>query len=472
MSFVSFAFVGLYLVALAARALIGRSKQGSAYLATLLVLSLLFYGWHVPSYLVLLLFSTVVDYVIGLRLAAVPMERVGLRRLLLTLSMVTNLGLLAVFKYTGLLLDWGNRLTAAVGMPAGITVPEIVLPIGISFYTFQSMSYSIDIYRGQLAPIRSFWRFLLFVSFFPQLVAGPIVRASEFLYQLPRRRGLRMHTFFEGVYLMLRGFFLKMVCADNLGPIVDTYWAQAAEPGASRWLTLLVAVFFSAQIFCDFAGYSSIARGLALQLGFRLPWNFNAPYIARTFSEFWNRWHITLSHWLRDYLYVPLGGNRRGRVRTYVNLAIVMLLGGLWHGAATHFIVWGGLHGGLLALERLLSINVKSKTWGVWRTLAWAAVVQVFVVVAWVFFRAEYVGQGVHVLKNAVLGVGTAPPVEVLKTMIFLLPPIVLHARVWLHERMAVALPGRIEKGLLAGLYLYAVITMHGKSDGFIYFQF
>ncbi len=217
--------------------------------------------------------------------------------------------------------------------------------MGISFYTFQTLSYTIDVYRGELAPVRSFWQFILFISFFPQLVAGPIVRASEFLPQMARPRRLRLRVFYEGVWLVIGGLFLKMVCADNLAAYVDEHWHRGSAAGGDATMSLWLGVMFSGQIFADFCGYSTIARGLGYLLGYRFPLNFDAPYIAATFKNFWERWHITLSRWLRDYLYVPLGGNRGSRARTYVNLLTVMLLGGLWHGAAYTYIVWGAIHG-------------------------------------------------------------------------------------------------------------------------------
>ena len=205
-----------------------------------------------------------------------------------------------------------------------LRLPELalVLPMGISFYTFQTLSYTVDVYRGQLAPVRSFPHFLLFVSFFPQLVAGPIVRASEFLPQIDRPRRLRLRVFYEGAWLVICGFFLKMVCADNLAAYVDEYWWRGARAGTDATFALWLGVMFSGQIFADFCGYSTIARGLGYLLGYRFPINFDAPYIAGTFKNFWERWHITLSRWLRDYLYRPLGGNRRSRARTLVNLLV------------------------------------------------------------------------------------------------------------------------------------------------------
>src|SRR5690606_21808832 len=221
-----------------------------------------------------------------------------------------------------------------------------------------------------------------------QLVAGPIVRAMEFLPQMPRPRRIRAAAWYEGGWLIISGFFLKMVCADNLAVYVDEHWDAGTDPGATSAFALWLALMFSGQIFADFAGYSNIARGVAYLLGYRLPINFNAPYLAASFKNFWERWHMTLSRWLRDYLYVSLGGNRKGGVRTYFNLMLVMLLGGLWHGAAYTFIVWGALHGAALALERMLGLHRdKSGLAGIPVRLAWFVVVQAVVLMAWIVFR-------------------------------------------------------------------------------------
>ncbi len=446
MSFVSLAFASLFALVFSWRLLVGRNGNEVAYLGGLLAASLVFYAWHVPAYLALLLLSTIVDFEVGRRLP----EATNRKRLVVA-SVCTNLGLLAFFKYTNFFV------TLAGGDP----LLALVLPMGISFYTFQSMSYTIDIYRGTLTPCASFWRFLLFVGFFPQLVAGPIVRAQDFLYQIARRRRLNAKVASAGAHLIIRGLFLKVVLADNIAPYVDQYWAGGAT-GAIAPLGL--ALLFAGQIFADFAGYSSIARGLALMLGFRLPRNFDSPYIAGSFSNFWARWHITLSQWLRDYLYVSLGGNRVGKVRTYVNLMLVMLLGGLWHGAAMTFVVWGALHGTALALERLLGLNrVKGAA-----ALPWWLVVQAVVLVTWIFFRATDVGQGVAFLQN--LGALDFGPL--LPAFVFLVPLIGMHLRTWAVERGLVRDVSPLEKGLWAGAMLYALLTWYGRGSAFIYFQF
>ncbi len=317
--------------------------------AWLLAASYVFYGAWDWRFLSLILASTLVDFTVGLRLDTE--SRAGARKRLLLASLTLNLGLLAVFKYFNFFLDSGIRFLSLLGIPAHPQTLAIVLPVGISFYTFQTLSYSIDVYRGQLRPTRSPLDFALFVAFFPQLVAGPIVRARDFLPQLPQPTRWGSVRVRAALTLFLIGFFKKACVSDNIAVYVDAYFA---DPGTfdsmSAWLGTLL---YAAQIYCDFSGYSDMAIATAALLGYRLTLNFDFPYFATTITEFWRRWHISLSTWLRDYLYISLGGNRRGAVKTYRNLMLTMLLGGLWHGAAWTFIVWGGMHGLALMAHRV-----------------------------------------------------------------------------------------------------------------------
>ncbi len=471
MSFVSFAFLALLALTCAARLTLGRTRREAVYLLLLLASSLLFYGWHVPAYLAILLASTTVDYLTAGAIATLP-AGAPRRKTLLLLSLATNLGLLGTFKYFDFGRDSLAWLLASLQLEAGwLPRLDLVLPIGISFYTFQSMSYTIDVYRGQLRPVRSFWQLLLFVSFFPQLVAGPIVRASEFLYQLKRRRAPRLTAWLEGGYLIVRGFFLKMVLADNLAPVVDRFWPLISRPETGWVDAVAVAFLFSCQIFCDFAGYSSIARGTAYLLGFRLPENFNSPYIAGSFKDFWQRWHMTLSRWLRDYLYVSLGGNRISSRRTYLNLMLVMLLGGLWHGAAWTFVVWGALHGAALAVERLLGLERATRAWPL-RAL-WFLVVQAVVLIAWVFFRSGGFGEALAIVGNFFhLGWGSEYP-EPLWALTFAAPVVLMHLASLLRERFPRLRDDTgAARAMLAGVMLYLIVTCYGTSNAFIYFQF
>ena len=318
----------------------------------LALLSYTFYGWANPLFVVLLLASTVVDFACGLAIGAAPPDPTGARRrrTAVAVSVATNLSLLGFFKYANFGIDTLNGVGAALGAEwLGLdTALRVTLPLGISFYTFQSMSYTIDVARGHATPLRNFVDFACYVSLFPQLVAGPIIRFAGIADQLAHRT----HTaakFARGVAFISLGLAKKVLLANPCGRIADLAFDAGSVATLEAWLGVVAYAF---QIYFDFSGYSDMAIGLGLMLGFVFPKNFDSPYRAESITEFWRRWHLSLSSWLRDYLYVPLGGSRRGPRRTYVNLAVVMLLGGLWHGAAWTFVCWGGFHGALLALER------------------------------------------------------------------------------------------------------------------------
>jgi alginate O-acetyltransferase complex protein AlgI len=313
----------------------------------------------------------------------------------------------------------------------------------------------------------------LFISFFPQLVAGPIVRAVEFLPQMPRPRRLRAKVAYEGVWLIISGFFLKMVCADNLAVYVDEHWQRGTRADTTSGFALWLSLMFAGQIFADFAGYSSIARGIAYLLGYRLPVNFNAPYVAASFKNFWERWHITLSRWLRDYLYVPLGGNRRGALRTYVNLLIVMVLGGLWHGASYTFIVWGAIHGGALAVERLLGLH-RQHGWAGTRLarVVWFVVVQAVVLTAWVFFRSRTIDEAMAFVRNILAMDDWSLGLMERVGLLFMLPIAALHVFAWLRERGTVGEPSGTVKAVLAAGMVYGIASFYAGTADFIYFQF
>ena len=475
MSFVSLSFVVVQLAALVLRAVTRRSLVGN--LVGLLALSWLFYSWSVPEYLVLILFTTTVDYCVARLLAATPPSAPAARRRLLAVSLTLNLGVLAYFKYAGFIARSWMSLAGGLGFwTPDVTTADIVLPIGISFYTFESMSYTIDVYRGRIEAEKSFLRLACFIAFFPHLVAGPIVRAGELLYQFERRRRFHARVFAEGTYLVIRGLFLKMVVADNLGQLVDQHWRTAAAETASGTLAMSLLIFFACQLFCDFAGYTDIARGLAYQLGFRLPINFNAPYVAATFTEFWRRWHITLSSWMRDYVYIPLGGNRRGPGRGALNLLLVMLVAGLWHGANWTFVAWGAIHGFAIMIERALGLarGPHGRIVGA----AWYVVVQMTWILSLGMFRAEDVRQGYQVIHSAIVGLAALPssmpsnPSEVTIGWWLVLPVIALHARSVLIERRWLPAVSEFEKAAYAGTMVAAILTLYATSREFIYFQF
>jgi alginate O-acetyltransferase complex protein AlgI len=364
----------------------------------LTIASYVFYGWANPLFAVLLLVSTTIDYVAGLvmvlgsprhwRGGAIALlepdgPRTARHRAALVLSVCSNLTLLGFFKYFNFGVDSFNGVVGWIGLP-GLhldSVLRVTLPLGISFYTFQSMSYAIDVYRGHAMAVRSFIDFACFVSMFPQLVAGPIIRFQEVADQL-RERTHTTTKFARGVAFFALGFAKKVLIANPCGKVADLAFDAGSRGAVDAWYGVTAYAF---QIYFDFSGYSDMAIGLGLMMGFVFAKNFDAPYRSQSITEFWHRWHISLSTWLRDYLYLPLGGNRKGPLRTYVNLFLVMLLGGLWHGAAWNFVVWGAMHGGLLAAERM---NGRAALYAWLPGSARVAVTFALVLISWVFFRA------------------------------------------------------------------------------------
>lgn len=349
------------------------------------IFSIYFYYKCAGIFWLLLLVSVVVDFYLARWIGQV--EHKAQKKLLLIGSLILNLGMLSYFKYTNYLVDlWNGTING------GVPHFDIFLPVGISFFTFQSLSYTIDVYRGQLKPLDNIMEYAFFVTFFPQMVAGPIVRAVDFLPQIRPAPFVSPEQFGRGVFLFCGGLFKKAVISDYISlNFVDRIFE---DPARYSGLENLFAIYgYALQIYCDFSGYSDMAIGLALLLGFQFPLNFDAPYQSRSITEFWRRWHISLSTWLRDYLYIPLGGNRKGKFRTYINLMITMLLGGLWHGAANKFILWGGLHGAGLALERGWKGFLAVKP-GVFRQmLGWVWTFH-FICFGWIFFRAADIETG------------------------------------------------------------------------------
>jgi alginate O-acetyltransferase complex protein AlgI len=356
----------------------------------LLAASLVFYGWWDPRFLLLLAVPTVIDYVCALRIAGARSREARKRYLLF--SVATNLAILGFFKYFNFFVDSAVVAIEALGLEASRPLLEVVLPVGISFYTFHELSYVIDVYRGHLAPVRDFSVYVLYVLYFPQLVAGPIARASSLLPQLVRKREVTWEHVRAGLVLMLVGFFKKIGIADAVAPLVDE---RFLDPAACSGADLLLALYlFSLQIYCDFSGYTDIARGVSKLFGIELLLNFNHPYFAENITDFWRRWHISLSTWLRDYLYVPLGGNRGGTLRTYRNLMLTMLLGGLWHGASWTFVVWGGLHGLYLSVHKYFLEHRAPRAERLAPVAGGARLLKIaatfhLVALAWIFFRAD-----------------------------------------------------------------------------------
>ena len=367
------------------------ARHTDARLLYVTAFSLFFYYKSSGILFLLLVWATGLDYVLARLIDRYEHPRP--RTAMLVVSIVANLGLLFYFKYANFLVSIGDAITQSHHDPLGIVVPA-----GISFFTFQSLSYTIDVYKRKLKPVKSLLDYAFFVSFFPQLVMGPIVRAIDFLPQVRERVVLTREDFARATWLIMGGLFKKMVIADYVSlNLVDRIFEN---PRLYTGIESLFAVYgYAIQIYCDFSGYSDIAIGLALLLGIHFPINFRTPYRSTDIAEFWRRWHISLSSWLRDYLYIPLGGSRKGTLRTYINLFLTMLIGGLWHGAAWRFVLWGALHGGALAIERFVESRFRLPRNTFVRIVRWVITFH-FVCFCWVFFRAHDLTLATDVLTN------------------------------------------------------------------------
>ena len=469
MQFDSFTFLVFFAAVLAGYNALG---AWTARKWLLLAASYVFYAAWNPPFLLLLLGSTTLDWWIARRIDAAQAPRA--RKAWVIATLLVNLSVLALFKYNRFLLDNVAALLALAGVTYVPAQFDIVLPIGISFYTFHSLSYCLDIYRRKFAPTPSWRDYALYVAFFPQLVAGPITRFPQMRPQIEAPRRTTRAGLGLGCSLLVLGLFEKSVLADSIfAPVADAFFNASANAGtAVAWSGVLA---FSGQIFCDFAGYSTCAIGAALALGFELPTNFRFPYAAVGFSDFWRRWHISLSSWLRDYLYISLGGNRRGEARTYVNLLLTMLIGGLWHGAAWTFVIWGGLHGLYLSVERLLREHVWPARWNsAALRFVYGLITLFFVVLAWVWFRATDFAAGCDIFHKLFFAQGgyVLGAAQQLALAAFA-ATVVTH---WLlRERDLKSLIARTPApllGLVLGLLLAAIVLSPGDNHAFIYFQF
>ena len=427
----------------------------------LLLASYVFYGWWSPLYLLLILWSTTVDY-----LAVVGMARTRCKRPWLVLSIVNNLGMLGFFKYGKFVAENLNELLAGLGVPYEIAAPGALLPVGISFYVFQSMSYTIDYYRGKVEREPSFIRYATFVSLFPQLVAGPIERAKNLLPQLRHTPGISRQDVADGFSLFVVGLFKKVALADYLALYVDPIYEA---PERFQGPALILATFaFAWQIYFDFSGYTDMARGVARMMGIRLMLNFNNPYLATGLGDFWRRWHISLSTWFKDYVYVPLGGNRKGEVRTYVNMCLTMVISGLWHGAMWTFVVWGAMH----ALGRVLTRGLEATP--VYREHVPRFVKQLltfsFVTFAWIFFRAESFSDARLIVGRIFQFDGVDPRCPLLLLGMVL--------AVWIYQFVHESklrwtlTPAPVRMGLVVLMLFYVAVVGGSGEQAFIYFQF
>ena len=441
----------------------------------LLAASYFFYGWWDWRFLSLILTSTVVDFLAARYIAR--SQDVLRRRALLTLSLVLNFGFLGIFKYFNFFSDSLGTALSALGFPPfSMTALRIILPPGISFYTFQAVAYIVDVYHGKLGPAESFVDYALFISLFPHLVAGPIQRPSHLLPQVQNYRQFNSEAFFDGLMLILSGLFRKCVVADNCAMLADS--AFSGRMGAPSLGVVMIGTYaFAWQIYADFSGYSDIARGSAQLMGFHFMLNFRQPYLAVTLQDFWRRWHISLSTWLRDYLYIPLGGSRYGDARRYCNLMTTMLLGGLWHGANWTFVVWGGIHGAGLAVERWLKGGQRAEKAGPSELGKWVSRIVLFHVVclAWIFFRARSLSDSWGFLSgigNLRLGPQFLPALIFLAT--FTLPlflgDLMLESRE--EEYIFQRLPGLSRVAVGTAIILAVIVFSANTSAAFIYFQF
>jgi D-alanyl-lipoteichoic acid acyltransferase DltB (MBOAT superfamily) len=463
----------------------------------LLIASYIFYAAWNPPFILLLWLSTIVDFFVGRALYTQPNKQK--RRVLLVISLIGNLGMLCFFKYGTFLLGNFVALANLLGFHYHPATPNIILPAGISFYTFTTLCYTIDMYKRKGEPVKSLLDFSLFVTFFPHLVAGPIVRPHQLMPQFESPRTTSRRQLFDGLFLLTLGLFMKSVLADGLlsATADSVFGSQAGLAPLDAWTGVLA---FSGQIFFDFAGYSTSAIGVALCLGFILPQNFLYPYAAIGFSDFWRRWHITLSAWLRDYLYIPLGGNREGTIRTYINVMLTMLIGGLWHGANWTFVAWGGIHGIYLWIEKAVThkrsknpkvpVNDKSSLMNVTSSITTpnstanpkfgllkALITFLLVCITWVFFRsATFAGAWQLLLGMAGRVQGAQPlltTISLIKVAVIILFMLTFH---WLMRNTTVLqVAGKLPwwtVGLCWAFMLVLLMLSQESGKSFIYFQF
>jgi D-alanyl-lipoteichoic acid acyltransferase DltB (MBOAT superfamily) len=472
MLFNSLQFIVFFVFVYVLYLFLGRKAQNRM----LLVASYVFYGSWDWRFLSLIFASTCVDYICGRRIEDSANSRH--RRILLITSVVVNLGLLGFFKYCDFFVDSFISLLGLAGIQANAFTLNIILPVGISFYTFQTMCYTIDVHGGKMKAERDFFDFALYVSFFPQLVAGPIERASRLLPQIVNARVVHREDVREGLWLISFGYFQKVFVADNLAATVDRIFAAPEPVSGSQYLTALYA--FAFQILGDFGGYSSIAAGISRLMGIRLMTNFLFPYFVTNPRDFWKNWHISLSTWLRDYLYVPLGGNRGSIGQTYRNLMVTMILGGLWHGAAWTFVLWGTFHGLLLVGQRIMSATkpgrmVAGLDWWGW-TVVKALIMFHVTCLGWLLFRARSMRQVWQVLRAIIFDFPGPEPLHaaVWGIALYILPLLVILAvQKRAEDPMAIARMPVVPRWLIL-CAMYALLAVYGRYDShaFIYFQF
>jgi len=476
MTFNSLAFVAFFLVVYGCYIAVSRKVFPRNIL--LLLASYFFYGWWDWRFLVLIWFSTICDYYISAAMGNIPsisVSKFNQRKLLLLLSLIINLSILAFFKYCDFFIESISKLTTLFHFEADYPTLHIILPLGISFYTFQTLSYTIDVYRKKLTPTKSLLNFSLYVAFFPQLVAGPIERAVRLLPQIETVRTVTAKHIETGLFLILFGFYKKIVVADNMGIVADRIFNNYE---LFYGVDLLIGIAaFSLQIYCDVSGYSDIARGIARLMGFDLMLNFNLPYFARSPKEFWHRWHISLSTWFRDYLYIPLGGSRGGILGKYRNLVVTMLVCGLWHGAGWNFVLWGLYHGILLVMMNKIDMFHASFASLVPKNIIpliqWLSTL-LLVMVGWVIFRSSSFDQCITILTGVFSGSFTLDQNSWISMLIYILPLVAIELLQYIKRDLLVITKLKSYMIIPVYTYLLAAIFVFGVRTGseFIYFQF
>lgn len=446
-------------------------KKSFPRIIYIIVFSYYFYYKSSGSYVLLLLLSTLVNYYLAILMD--EKEKPSSRKLILILALLFNLGMLGYFKYTNFLIDIFNKLTYS-----HFNFTDIFLPIGISFFTFQILSYIIEIYRGNLKPFTSIADFAFMVSFFPTILAGPIIRPRVLIPQIRKPFALSREDISRAVFLIAAGLFKKAIISDYISlNYVDRIFDNPSL--YSGFENLMGAYGYTLQIYCDFSGYSDVAIGIALLMGFHLPDNFNLPYRSASLTEFWRRWHISLSTWLRDYLYIPLGGNRKGKLRQYINLFITMLVGGLWHGASLKFIVWGGMHGSMLAVEKMISPLTQKQNGRLWKIGGMIFTFH-FVTFCWIFFRADTFNTAIQVITQIATKFNPQIALEVITAYksVFLLFTIgyLLHfipVSIIQKTQLEVAKsPSFVQALILVSVIWLIIQTKSANIQPFIYFQF
>ncbi len=440
----------------------------------ILTSSYIFYGWWDYRFLSLIFISTVIDYYIGLSIA--KRDSTKKQKLLVWFSVISNLIILGFFKYYNFFIDSWFELFNSIGYEIkSIWTLKIILPVGISFYTFQSMSYSIDIYKKKLEPTKDFISFASFVSFFPQLVAGPIERAKNLIPQVLNKREFKYDQSVDGLRLILWGMFKKVVIADSLAPMVDNIFNNYQDlEGGILWVG---AIYFAFQIYCDFSGYSDIAIGTAKLFGFELISNFKFPYFSRNIGEFWRRWHISLSSWFRDYLYIPLGGSKKGTFKSIRNIFIIFIVSGIWHGANWTFIIWGLFHSLLFIPSFIFKTNrnyvntiiAEDRIVPKFKEFFQVFITFILVVIGWVFFRSETLTDSFSYLFQMFLSFSV--PSENLAGFQFIVPFLILEYFIRRKERLNFKISENLDL-ILSTLIIFCIILFYNKSSGFIYFQF